>query len=86
MVRRRANRASSMLAAIRAALPATHVVLQGVLPRGGALTGRDMFTWPNRFTAAIAALNAQYEARRLWCSLSRATVGQREPRCTTRRG
>ncbi len=52
-----------MLQVIRAALPGTHVVLQGVLPRGAALAGRDMFTWPNRFTAAIAALNAQYEAR-----------------------
>jgi hypothetical protein len=52
-----------MLQAIRAVLPGTHVVMQGVLPRGAALAGRDMFTWPNRFTAAIAALNAQYEAR-----------------------
>jgi hypothetical protein len=56
------GRAWGMLQAIRAALPGTHVVLQGVLPRGATLAGRDMFTWPNRFTAAIAALNAQYEA------------------------
>ncbi len=52
-----------MLQVIRAALPGTHVVLQGVLPRGAELASRNMFTWPNRFTAAIAALNAQYEAR-----------------------
>ena len=52
-----------MLGAVRQALPATHIVLQGVLPRGGSYgpSSRDSFTWPNRFTAAIAALNARYE-------------------------
>ena len=50
-----------MLADVRRALPGTHVALMGVLPRGAALVGRDIFTWPNRFTRAIAALNARYE-------------------------
>lgn len=50
-----------MLADVRRALPGTHVVLMGVLPRGTALVGRDIFTWPNRFTPAIVALNARYE-------------------------
>ena len=57
------GRVRAMLGAVRQALPATHIVLQGVLPRGGSYgpSSRDSFTWPNRFTAAIAALNARFE-------------------------
>ncbi|KAK9818980.1 hypothetical protein WJX81_005038 [Elliptochloris bilobata] len=57
-----AARTRDMLAVVRRALPDTHVVLMGVLPRGASLGGRNAFTWPNRFTNAIAALNARYES------------------------
>ena len=45
------------LALLRRALPRADIVLLGVLPRGGWTLGADIYQWPNRLTAPIAAVN-----------------------------
>ena len=41
--------------------PKTQVVLLGVTPRGAQYWDKDQaWIWPNRYTAAIAAVNAGY--------------------------
>ena len=41
--------------------PKTQIVLLGILPRGGLYWEKDQaWIWPNRYTAAIAAVNAGY--------------------------
>lgn len=45
--------------------PKTKIVLVGVLPRGAQYWLEDQaWLWPNRYTAAIAAVNAGYYVRR----------------------
>ena len=44
--------------------PHTKIVLMGVLPRGAQYWDKDQaWIWPNRYTAAIAAVNAGYYVR-----------------------
>lgn len=44
--------------------PKTQIVLLGVLPRGAQYWDKDQaWTWPNRYTDAIAAVNAGYYVR-----------------------
>ena len=51
-----------MLGVLRTAMPRAHVVLQALLPRGMDLLPLLRFAWPNRGTAAMAAVNAGYAA------------------------
>ena len=45
--------------------PKTKIVLVGVLPRGAQYWLEDQaWIWPNRYTAAIAAVNEGYNVRR----------------------
>ena len=46
---------------IRGNSPKTQIVLLGVLPRGAQYWDKDQaWIWPNRYTDAIAAVNAGY--------------------------
>ena len=52
-----------MLGVLRTALPQTHLLLQLLLPRGMDLLPLLRFQWPNRGTAALAAVNAGFKVR-----------------------
>ena len=46
---------------LREAAPEAHIVLQGLLPRGSAFVGPKEWTWPNRYTKPIEAVNSAFE-------------------------
>jgi hypothetical protein len=48
---------------LRTAAPAAHVLIQALLPRGGAFVGLEQWQWPNRFTKPLAAVNARFQVR-----------------------
>ena len=56
------RRVSAVLGVLRTALPQTHLLLQLLLPRGMDLLPLLRFQWPNRGTAAQAAINAGFQA------------------------
>ena len=53
-----------MLALMRARMPGTHIVVQGLYPRGADFDARR-YVWPNEYTFALGLLNSYYEVR-LW--------------------
>ena len=55
------RRVSAVLGVLRTALPQTHLLLQLLLPRGMDLLPLLRFQWPNRGTAALAAVNAGFQ-------------------------
>ena len=57
------------VALLRRALPRADIVLLGVLPRGGWTLGADVYQWPNRLTAPIAAVNNGTQVRCVPCSI-----------------
>jgi hypothetical protein len=60
-----ADRIEQAVAAMRAAMPGTQIILMGLLPRGtGSGEGlepmsRNDFSWPSVYTAAIESINAR---------------------------
>ena len=54
-------RVSQIVQYIHSNSPKTKIVLLGILPRGAQYWDKDQaWLWPNRYTAAIAAVNAGY--------------------------
>ena len=54
-------RVTQIVTYIHTKSPKTQIVLLGILPRGGLYWEKDQaWIWPNRYTAAIAAVNAGY--------------------------
>jgi hypothetical protein len=55
-------RFQEMLGVMRAAMPRTHIVIQGLYPRGADFDA-NKYVWPNNYTYALSLLNSHYEVR-----------------------
>ena len=53
-------RFQEMLGVMRAAMPRTHIVVQGLYPRGADFDA-NKYVWPNNYTFALSLLNTHYE-------------------------
>lgn len=49
-----------VLAVMKNAMPGTHIIIQGLLPRGADF-GAGRYDYPNNYTAAENILNAEYQ-------------------------
>lgn len=47
---------------MRQGMPGTHIVVQGLYPRGADMQA-NKYVWPNNFTYARNLLNADYQAQ-----------------------
>ena len=60
------GRMRHVLAYMRAALPNTHIVVLGILPRGGWTLPGSGYQWPNRMTSAIQLMNNNSQVMAMW--------------------
>ena len=55
---------SEVVGILKAQSKDAHIVLQGLLPRGGSFWGSAQWAWPNRFTKPLAAVNSAFQVCR----------------------
>jgi hypothetical protein len=60
---RHAGRLKAVVSYLRSQWARTHVIIVGILPRGGWTMPEDPSAWPNRFTEPIAIVNNASQAR-----------------------
>ncbi|BDA50220.1 hypothetical protein COCOBI_15-3490 [Coccomyxa sp. Obi] len=69
-----------LLEVMRQGMPGTHIVVQGLYPRGADMQA-NKYVWPDNFTYARNLINADYQAQH--CSIPFALRGTTSDCCTT---
>jgi hypothetical protein len=54
------RRFQSVLTLMQMTMPNTHIIIQGLYPRGADF-GDGSLVWPNNYTYALSLVNARYE-------------------------